>query len=88
VLSLLDNYQALGSIDETTLLNCYFPAIANGNSTPFTGFTMDHRDAYLRLHVRAECMLRQGAAIPQVPLLPEDLAQGLDAKVAALANRL
>lgn len=58
VVKATDDYSMLKTINENVLLDAYFPAIINDNVSPFTNFTTEHRDAYVRLRFRAENRLR------------------------------
>jgi len=85
LVSCLDEYQCLATLDESTLLDHYYPAVINDNVSPFKGFTQDHRDAYLRIRFRAENRRNsQGSGESTVAsvAVPEDVVKGLELKIA------
>ena len=49
----LKGYEYLATLSEADLLENYYPAIVSDNSSPFSNFTQNHRDAYIRLKFRA-----------------------------------
>ena len=50
---ILSDLQYLSQLSTDDLLDNYYPAILNDNVSPFTNFTQDHRDTYMRLKFRA-----------------------------------
>ena len=50
---MLSDLQYLGHISTDDLFDNYYPAILNDNVSPFTNFTQDQRDTYMKLKFRA-----------------------------------
>lgn len=49
----LDQYKYLANLSEDVIYQIYEPIITKDHTKPFTEFTQDHRDAYLRLKLRS-----------------------------------
>jgi hypothetical protein len=58
--------------------------------SPFTGFSTEHRDAYIRLRFRAENRRKSHAAEPIINpvVLPDQVVKALDDKIATIVTRL
>ena len=50
---MLNDLKYLGQLSCETLLEKYYPAILDDNTSPFTNFTQEHRDSYTKLKFRA-----------------------------------
>ena len=49
----LNSLEYLAALSETDLIEKYYPAILSDNASPFSNFTSDDRDTYIRLKFKA-----------------------------------
>ena len=49
----LKTLEYLANLSEADILEKYYPAIVSDNTCPFSNFTQDDRDTYIRLKFRA-----------------------------------